>query len=316
MAIYGNFGGTPIGQFSYPFGGAGGTSSFGGLTATNNAFAQQTLGLGGPGAIIQVLQQLIQSLAQLSQGWSGLLGQQQQQYQYPTSNSTDTSSLYGTGTATSSSGLYGSSTGTSTGTGSLPAMPFPSDGNDYASYLQAQLAGGALNGQTTVRQADGIPGTRFATVAPSQLWNANVGRQYAYQFAAQANGFDPLSAQGLQAGAQAMQQMSPDAQLFMQVASVFKGNLDGGPGNYDNAGLKQLLIDHGAGDLTNTEGVGATDVQTIGAVAAAINRGQLSLQDVIGSGTIDNLDRYGQIISYVQSGHFQTDLNLYDTIQT
>ena len=316
MAIYGNFGGTPIGQFSYPFGGAGGTSSFGGLTATNNAFAQQTLGLGGPGAIIQVLQQLIQSLAQLSQGWSGLLGQQQQQYQYPTPNSTDTSSLYGTGTATSSSGLYGSSTGTSTGTGSLPAMPFPSDGNDYASYLQAQLAGGALNGQTTVRQADGIPGTRFATVAPSQLWNANVGRQYAYQFAAQANGFDPLSAQGLQAGAQAMQQMSPDAQLFMQVASVFKGNLDGGPGNYDNAGLKQLLIDHGAGDLTNTEGVGATDVQTIGAVAAAINRGQLSLQDVIGSGTIDNLDRYGQIISYVQSGHFQTDLNLYDTIQT
>ena len=168
--------------------------------------------------------------------------------------------------------------------------------------------------RTAVNQSDGIPGTRFATVAPSQLWNANVGRLYAYQFAAQATGSDPLSAQGLQAGAQAMQQMTPDAQLFMQVASVFKGNLDGGPGNYDNAGLKQLLINAGAGDLTTTSGVGETDVQTIGAVAAAINRGQLSLQSVIDSGTIDNLDRYGQIINYVQSGHFQTDLNLYDTI--
>ena len=55
-------------------------------------------------------------------------------------------------------------------------------------------------------------------------------------------------------------------------------------------------------------------MQTIGAVAAAINRGQLSLQSVIDSGTIDNLDRYGQIINYVQGGHFQMDLNLYDTI--
>jgi len=304
-----------------------------GVAATSNAFSQQLVGLGGPAGLVQVLQQLIQSLSQLSQGWSGVLGSQPQQNPYASQYSapaTSSGDPYGnnysipnylptgaytpttTTATTSGGGLYGSAT--STGTSSLPAMPFPSDGNDYASYLQAQVAGGALNGQTTVNQSDGIPGTRFATVAPSQLWNANVGRLYAYQFAAQATGSDPLSAQGLQAGAQAMQQMSPDAQLFAQVASVFKGNLDGGPGNYDNAGLKQLLIDRGAGDLTGAAGVGETDVQTIGAVTAAINRGQLSLQDVIASGTIDNLDRYGQIISYVQSGHFQTDLNLYDTI--
>ncbi|MBN9417056.1 MAG: hypothetical protein J0I12_16545 [Candidatus Eremiobacteraeota bacterium] len=321
MAIFGaspyNFGGTQVGSIPFQFGG--------GIQAQSNAFSQQALGMGGPAQIIQVLQQLISSLSQLSQGWGGLLGQQQQQFPFgaqqqsylPTQQSylPTTGTTYGTTTPTtttsSGGGLYGGGTSTS---GSLPNMPFPSDGNDYSSYLQAQVAGGALNGQTTVNQSDGIPGTRFATVAPSQLWNANVGRLYAYQFAAQATGSDPLSAQGLQAGAQAMQQMTPDAQLFMQVASVFKGNLDGGPGNYDNAGLKQLLINAGAGDLTTTSGVGETDVQTIGAVAAAINRGQLSLQSVIDSGTIDNLDRYGQIINYVQSGHFQTDLNLYDTI--
>lgn len=310
MAIFGaspyNFSGTQVGSFGFQ-------SGLGGIQAQSNAFSQQALGMGGPAQIIQVLQQLISSLSQLSQGWGGLLGQQQQQQStipnfLPTGAYTPTT---GTTSTSTGGGLYGGGTST---TGGLPAMPFPSDGNDYASYLQAQVAGGALNGQTTVNQSDGIPGTRFATVAPPQLWNANVGRLYAYQFAAQATGSDPLSAQGLQAGAQAMQQMTPDAQLFMQVASVFKGNLNGGPGNYDNAGLKQLLINSGAGDLTGTAGVGETDVQTIGAVAAAINRGQLSLQTVIDSGTIDNLDRYGQIINYVQGGAFQNDLNLYDTI--
>ena len=215
--------------------------------------------MGGPAQMIQVLQQLVSSLSQLSQGWGGLLGLQPYGYgaqQGNVPNFLATGTTYGATatpvTTTTGGGLYGSGT---SNTGSLPAMNLPSDGNDYASYLQAQVAGGALNGQTTVNQSDGIPGTRFATVAPSQLWNANVGRLYAYQFAAQATGSDPLSAQGLQAGAQAMQQMSPDAQMFMQVASVFKGNLNGGPGNYDNAGLKQLLIRACAGDLTTTTGV-------------------------------------------------------------
>lgn len=369
MAIFSgspyNLGGTQVGAF--PFLGSG-------IQAQSNDVSQQTLGLGSPAGIIQVLQQLMQSLEQLSQGWGGLLGQQQHQ-QFPFAGQTTTagtnfggagtnfggagsnfgvagsnfggagsnfggigSNYGGAGTnfggagsnvggagsnytfpnflppgavapsVSTGGGLYG---GTSINSGA-PQMPFPSDSGDYASYLQAQVAGGALQGQTSVNQFDGIPGTRFYSVQPSQLWQANVGRQYAYQFAAEANGLDPLSPQGLAHGAQAMQQMNPESQLFMQVASVFKGNLDGGPGNYDNAGLKQLLIDHGAGDLTNKAGVGQTDVQTIGAVAAAINRGQLNLQDIINSGTIDNLDRYGEIINYVQSGNFQSDLNGYD----
>ena len=339
MAIFSgipnNFGGfQQVGSFGF---------QSGGIQAQSNAFAQQSLGLGGPGAIIQVLQQLISSLSQLSQGWGGLLGQQAgagtnfggagtnfggagTNFGGAGSNTGGAGTNFtsaGSGysipnflppgavapTISTGGGLYGGGSSTSS---APPPMPFPVDGGDYASYLQAQVAGGALEGRTTVNQNDGIPGTRFYSVQPSQLWQANVGRQYAYQFAAEANGFDPLSPQGLAAGAQATQQMNPQAQLFMQVASIFKGNLDGGPGNYDNAGLKQLLINHGAGDLTNKAGVGQSDVQTIGAVTAAINRGQLTLDDVINSGTIDNLSRYGEIINYVQSGAFQSDLNGYD----
>ena len=104
-------------------------------------------------------------------------------------------------------------------------------------------------------------------------------------------GQDPLSPNGLQFAAQNFDKMSPDAKLFTQVASVFKGNLIGGPGNYDNAGLKNLLLQRGLGNFANAPGVGQTDVQTIGAITQALNSGQLSLQDVIASGTIDNMDR-------------------------
>ncbi len=192
-------------------------------------------------------------------------------------------------------------------------MAYPTDPNDFASYLQAQRAGGALSGQTTIRQSDAIPGTRFGSVQNSQAWNASVGRNYAYQFAAYAMGQDPLSPNGLAYAAQNFDQMSPDAKLFTQVASVFKGNMLGGPGNYDNPGLKQLLLSKGLGNFANNPGVGQTDVQTIGAITQALNSGQLSLQEVINSGTIDNMDRYHQVIGYVQGGGFNQDLNFFDT---
>lgn len=191
-------------------------------------------------------------------------------------------------------------------------MAYPTDQNDFASYLQAQRLGGALNGQTTIRQSDGIPGTRFGTIQNNTAWNASVARNYAYQFAAQAMGQDALSPQGLAYAAQNWDKMSPDAQIFTQVASVFKGNLLGGPGNYDNPGLKNLLLSHGLGNLANQPGVGATDVQTVGAITAALNSGQLSLQDVLNSGTIDNMNRYQNIIGYVSSGQFNNDLGYFD----
>lgn len=123
----------------------------------------------------------MQSLAQLSQGWGGLLGQQQQQFPFGGQTTTSGNNFssagtnYSTGqsgipnflppgaTVSAGAGLYGGSSITS----GAPKMPFPSDGRDYVSYLQAQVAGGALQGQTSVNQADGIPGTRFYSVQPS-----------------------------------------------------------------------------------------------------------------------------------------------------
>ena len=140
-----------------------------------------------------------------------------------------------------------------------------------------------------------------------------MARNYAFQFAAYASDNNPLTPQGLAGGAQAFDKMAPDAKLFMQVASVFKGDINGGPGFYDNPGLKRLLESKGQFELAGGENVGQTDVQTIGAITKAINRGVLSLNDILASGTIDNLPRYHQIINYVQSGGFQQDVNRYDS---
>lgn len=249
----------------------------------------------GPGAQIaqltQMLQQLLQGLSQLAGAWSGIL-----------------SPAHGGGAP----GGYGGASGI---IGPAGTPPPPSDPNDFASYLQAQRLGGTLEGKTGIAQRDALPGTRFGQVANPEAWQASVARNYAYQFAAYAIGADALTPQGMQAGQQAFNSMSNDARLFMQVASVFKGNLLNGPGFYDNPGLKQLLLSRGLGDLANKPGVGETDVQSIGAITIALNRGQLTLDEVIRSGTIDNLDRYGQVINYVQSGGFNQALNFYDTVQ-
>jgi hypothetical protein len=201
------------------------------------------------------------------------------------------------------------------GGGGTRPLPGPSDPQEFASYLQAQVAGGALQGKTGIAQNDAIPGSRFGTVQDSTMWQASLARNYAYQFAAQATGANPLTPQGLAQGQQNFSQMKPEAQLFMQVASVFKGDLLGGPGFYDNPGLKNLLQSRGLGNFINDPQVGKTDVQTIGAITAAINSGQLSLNDVINSGTIDDLNRYNNVINYVTQGGFAQDLNNYDTVR-
>ncbi len=277
----------------------------------------------GLAQLMGALQNMLATMNNLSQGWGGFAGQQQQQQPRPAYNPVqqiqggaplvDYASMHFPQSAN-----YGGPTTGYGNTGSnqngATSMPRPSDPREFSSYLQAQLAGGTLEGRTTVAQRDAIPGTRFGGVQDSTQWNASLARNYAYQFAAYASGNDPLSANGLAKGAQAFEQMKPEAQLFMQVASVFKGNMLNGPGFYDNPGLKTLLQSKGLNDLANKPQVGKTDVQSIGAIASAINSGDLSLNEVINSGTISDLDRYNQVISYVSNGGFASDLNAYDTV--
>lgn len=238
--------------------------------------------LSSPWLMIQLLGQLLQSLTALSGGWSSMLSPAG-----PTAPAAQGSTL-------------------------LP--PTPSDPQEFASYLQAQRLGGTLEGKTGIAQADALPGTRFGLVQQSQPWHASVARNYAYQFAAYAVDANALTPEGVAAGQQAMARLSPEAQLFTQVASVFKGNLLQGPGFYNNPGLKQLLLSRGLGELANQPGVGETDVQSIGAITKALDRGLLSLNDVIQSGAIDNLQRYQQVIQYVQGGQFHNDLRFYDSV--
>ncbi len=304
-----NLGG--VSQLGAAQGGQIGGASFGGLN------------------IVNMLVQVLQAFSSLAQGWAGVGGAQNpNQFGQPLNTGFFNNGypqptlgqqlLYGgndpfaniNGTGQANFGYGG------TGTGNVLRMQGPTDPNEFASYLQAQRAGGALSGSTSVSQADAIQGSRFALVPDPEQWHSAVARDYAAQFAAYAVGADPLSAQGLQSGQNAFSngQLSPDAALFAQVASVFKGNLFNGPGFYDNPGLGQLLQNTGNADLVGANGqVGKTDVQTIGAVIQALNRGSLTLNQVINSGTIDNLDRYNQVINFVQSGAFANDIQRYET---
>ena len=283
-----------------------------------------------PFQMMNMMKSLMSSITQLSQGWGGFGGSQPpvQGGGYPPQGGgypnfgggpvVDYASMhfpqsqnYGTGGTSGTGGGYGG--GTQTGGGAQ--LPRPSDPQEFASYLQAQIAGGTLRGDTSIAQKDAISGTRFGQVQDSTMWNASLARNYAYQFAAFANGSDPLTPQGLSQGAAAFDQMKPEAQLFMQVASVFKGNMLNGPGFYDNPGLKKLLESKGLNQLANLPQVGKTDVQSIGAIASAIDSGHLSLNEVINSGTISDLNRYQQVIGYVSGGNFAADLQNYDTVR-
>lgn len=267
-------------QFFPPMGYGPTPAYFGGGSLQGPASA-----FGPPGQLLQltqVLQQLLQSLSQLAGAWGGVLAGPPLQQPAPQTG--------------------------------VPLPPQPSDPQDFASYLQAQRLGGTLQGKTGIAQRDAIPGSRFGLVQNPQAWQASVARNYAYQFAAYAVGADALTPEGVRAGQQALPKMSAEAQLFTQVASVFKGNLLQGPGFYNNPGLKQLLLSRGLNDLANKPGVGETDVQSIGAITIALDRGLLTLNDVISSGAIDNMDRYQQVIQYVQQGQFNADLNFYDNV--
>lgn len=193
------------------------------------------------------------------------------------------------------------------------AIVQPTDPQEFASYLQAQIAGGALQGSTTVFQSDAIPGTRFAVVVDATRWNAALARDYACQIAAQALGQDPLTPEGITAGAQAYTTMTLEAQLFFQIAAVFKGNLLNGPDNYDNPALRQLLVERGLSQFITDNRVGVTDVPTLGAIGAAMNAGRLTIFDVLDSGAFENPERYDEIIDFVLSGQFRDIVNAYES---
>ena len=281
----------------------------------SQVFGPANSAFGQPLEIQTILSEVVQALTQLTRAWSNMGGPGQ----------------YGPvgGDRRANSRGISPSSSLHDPTPANQLQP-PVDPKEFASYLQMQVKGGALQGSTTVREADAIPGTNLAKTEDPTLWNAGVARAYTYQFAAQAaqdnyntprGTYDPLTAEGLQNGVSAFNHMTPEAQLFTQVASVYKGNLLDGPGNYDNAALGNLLLtkaqttgDSHLAQLAYGPNVGQTDVQTIGAITNALNGGKISLNDIVASGAIppQNMARYQQVISYVSNGAFNQDLGKFD----
>ncbi len=190
-------------------------------------------------------------------------------------------------------------------------LPVPTDPSEFASYISAATRQGqGQNGN--IAQKDALPGTRFGQVVDAQLYDAAVARSYAYQFASSAKGYSPSTADGLADGANAFYRMSPSAQAFMQVASIYKGDLEGGAKNYDNGKLKTLLTQAGYPGA-HRPGVGNTDIETLGAVADALDTGVLSLDDVMQSGAIQDMGKYQRVINFVQGGKFAELVGKYDS---
>lgn len=192
-------------------------------------------------------------------------------------------------------------------------LVLPGDSREFESYLQAQVKGGALQGKTKILQADALPGTRFASMLERDAWNSSVARDYACQIAAQCLGYNPLDPESIHRAAQEYHSMNAECQLFLQVAAVFKGDLLGGPGSYDNEGLKKLLEARGLSEFITSNKVGQTDVNTLGAVAKAMNAGQLTILDIINSGTFEDVRRYDQVVEYVYSGKFRETVAKYES---
>lgn len=190
----------------------------------------------------------------------------------------------------------------------------PTDPQEFDSYLQAQIAGGALEGRTDIFQADAIPFTRFALVEAADLFHAAVARNYATQLAAESLGYDPLDETSLRQAAQEYAQMNPEAQLFLQVAAVFKGKLLDGPDEYDNAGLRDLLVSKGLGHFIEDPQIGDRDIPTLGAIGAAMNAGQLTIADVLNSGTFEDVERYDLVVEFVFDGRFKKLVDEYESV--
>ncbi|MEB3238535.1 MAG: hypothetical protein VKO64_13055 [Candidatus Sericytochromatia bacterium] len=198
------------------------------------------------------------------------------------------------------------------------ALRIPQDMKEFQSYLAGATSGGGKGQNGGFAQNNTVAGSRLSQINSEPLMDAAIARMYAFQFAAQASGTTPNSVDGMIKGAEAYTQMSPAAQVFMQVAALYKGQIDfqangnvvsNNNGNYNNGTLAALLRSKGIG---TGGGVGNNDVETLGAVAKALNEGRVTLSDIINSGAIGDQARYNRIIDFVESGSYAMTLAKYD----
>jgi hypothetical protein len=159
------------------------------------------------------------------------------------------------------------------------AIGFIND-NDILNYVLATSKGGRVTRSDDVQGKYAQPGSRFGNAAQEEF-DAALDATYVAEFEGDALGEDVTYVPGRSTVEQITQNdafattqpWAPEAQIFAEVASVFKDGDLGlrADGDYNDGNLRKVLISFGRKDLANGPDVGQDDVQTIGAVVEMIN---------------------------------------------
>lgn len=162
----------------------------------------------------------------------------------------------------------------------VPTYPIPPlTREDIYNYI----LGGSKGGTTSAGVANStmymLPGTRLPNAGYNEL-QAVIAVIYYYQIKAHIAYKDVVF--NFEAGdkvddivdniasGSAVQLRTQEADTLLKVAVVYKGDLCGF-GEYNNPAMKQLLLKWGRADLATENGVGETDIESIGLVAQAID---------------------------------------------
>jgi hypothetical protein len=199
--------------------------------------------------------------------------------------------------------------------------------DDALNYILGSTQGGKITQEASIFSSYANPNSRFANIGDTNEFDAVVAKVYASQFAGYAAGIDVVYnpgdkintiADNIAQSQQLYNQLTPEAQLFADVASVYRGDF-GNRGNYNHSVMKDLLVSWGRQDIANQSlvGVDGADAQTIGGIVKALNEEkdpatrQTWLQQIFDfsnntpsspSGAVPNISDYQNAINLVQSG--------------
>ncbi|MBI3927147.1 MAG: hypothetical protein HY319_16545 [Armatimonadetes bacterium] len=195
----------------------------------------------------------------------------------------------------------------------IPTPPFPRDHDEFASFLEAQGAGGTLRHQRGIQQTDALPWTRLARVLDGRWWEAALARSFACQVAACVAGQNALNARGMIRGLQVLGQLSMPARLFVQaVAVAVTRRPEAGPA-VDQRRLARFLRTRAlAGE--STTGTAASELLLLGAASLAIHQRRVSIRDLLGCGALWDTPGWLGLLDYVRRGDFRADLVRYETV--
>lgn len=228
----------------------------------------------------------------------------------------------GGGLSTASAGVGA----TSALTGLTAGAPEPQfSQNDALNYILGSTRGGTITQEASIFSQFMQPNSRFNQVGDSNEFDAAIAKIYAAQFAGYAQGIDVVFnpgddinqiANNITQAQTAYSQLNPEAKIFSDVASVYRGDF-GNRGPYNNPVLGQLLQKWGRADIAAKPLVGVADAQSIGGIVQALNEEanpairQAWLQDIFDfannspsspSGAVPQLQDYQNAINIVQNG--------------